>query len=67
MIHDRQSFGWQALIGWGLLFALALGLRVYGLRYGLPHVYNPDEVAISGVAAGSTVALVDVEKEGQKK
>ena len=25
---------------------LALGLRVVGLQYGLPAVYNPDEVAI---------------------
>src|SRR6266536_2104458 len=30
----------------GLVFAVALALRVYGLRYGLPAVYNPDEVAI---------------------
>jgi HlyD family secretion protein len=28
---------------------------------------NPDEVAISGIPAGSTVALVDVEKRGAKK
>lgn len=28
---------------------------------------NPDEVAISGIPAGGSVALVDVEKEGQKK
>ncbi len=28
---------------------------------------NPDEVAVSGVRAGSTVALVDVSKEDQKK
>jgi hypothetical protein len=28
---------------------------------------NPDEVAISGIAAGSTVALVDVERKDQKK
>jgi hypothetical protein len=27
---------------------------------------NPDEVAISGVSAGSTVALVDVDKEQKK-
>ena len=25
---------------------VALALRLYGLRYGLPAVYNPDEVAI---------------------
>jgi Dolichyl-phosphate-mannose-protein mannosyltransferase len=33
---------------WGLFAALvvALGLRLLGLRYGLPYVYNPDEVAI---------------------
>jgi multidrug efflux pump subunit AcrA (membrane-fusion protein) len=28
---------------------------------------NPDEVAISGISAGSTVALVDIEKQGPKK
>ena len=28
---------------------------------------NPDEVAISGIAAGSTIALVDVERKDQKK
>lgn len=28
---------------------------------------NPDEVAISGIPAGSTVALVDVEKQGARK
>jgi len=28
---------------------------------------NPDEVAISGIPEGSTVALVDPEKEGPKK
>src|SRR5918996_6300701 len=28
------------------LAALALALRLYGIRYGLPSVYNPDEVAI---------------------
>jgi HlyD family secretion protein len=28
---------------------------------------NPDEIAIKGVPAGSTIALVDAEKEGQKK
>jgi len=29
-----------------VIVAVALGLRVVGLRYGLPAVYNPDEVAI---------------------
>src|SRR5215207_3217650 len=33
-------------LGLWLIFAVALGLRLYGLRYGLPAVYNPDEVAI---------------------
>jgi hypothetical protein len=36
----------QARVVWLLLFVLALAIRVYGLRYGLPAVYNPDEVAI---------------------
>jgi dolichyl-phosphate-mannose-protein mannosyltransferase len=31
---------------WVVVFGLALGLRVFGLRYGLPAVYNPDELAI---------------------
>jgi hypothetical protein len=29
-----------------VVLAAALGLRLFGLRYGLPYVYNPDEVAI---------------------
>ena len=29
-----------------VISVVALGLRLYGLRYGLPAVYNPDEVAI---------------------
>lgn len=28
------------------VLAVALGLRLIGLRYGLPYVYNPDEVSI---------------------
>src|SRR5437868_13578800 len=36
----------QAGLIWLGVFFVALGLRVYGLRYGLPAVYNPDEVAI---------------------
>jgi HlyD family secretion protein len=28
---------------------------------------NPDEVAVSGIPAGSNIALIDVEKQGQKK
>lgn len=35
-----------SLVGTASLFALALGLRTIGLTYGLPDVYNPDEVAI---------------------
>jgi hypothetical protein len=31
---------------WSVIALVALGLRVIGLRYGLPAVYNPDEVAI---------------------
>lgn len=36
-----RAFPWLFLI-----IAVALGLRLFGLRYGLPAVYNPDEVAI---------------------
>lgn len=36
----------RRLLPWVLLGAIALGLRIYGLRYGLPAIYNPDEVAI---------------------
>src|SRR5450830_1062688 len=53
---DRQGSGGQAgrpLVrrsfsagGWLLIGAVALALRLIGLRYGLPSVYNPDEVAI---------------------
>jgi hypothetical protein len=41
-----QGYGGQARLVWGLVFAVALGVRLIGLRYGLPAVYNPDEVAI---------------------
>jgi hypothetical protein len=39
---------WSGLADPVLIGALALGavLRVWGLGYGLPHVYNPDEVSI---------------------
>ena len=42
-------FPWRAIrVSPRLLavLAVALGLRLFGLRYGLPAVYNPDEVAI---------------------
>src|SRR4051812_37084565 len=32
--------------GWLAILAAAAALRLFGLRYGLPAVYNPDEVAI---------------------
>ena len=35
-----------ALVALGFIAVAALGLRVLGLQYGLPAVYNPDEVAI---------------------
>ncbi|MDQ3349615.1 MAG: hypothetical protein M3545_16830, partial [Acidobacteriota bacterium] len=35
-----------ALIAVCFIAAAALALRVVGLQYGLPAVYNPDEVAI---------------------
>ena len=34
------------VVFWILIGAIGLALRLYGLRYGLPAVYNPDEVAI---------------------
>src|SRR5829696_5298777 len=37
---------WARVAPWLFIGSLALGLRLYGLRYGLPAVYNPDEVAI---------------------
>lgn len=37
---------WARALPWVFIAALALGLRLYGLRFGLPAVYNPDEVAI---------------------
>ena len=40
--NGRNGF----VAGLALAFAGALALRLYGLRYGLPAVYNPDEVAI---------------------
>ncbi|MDI6892275.1 MAG: glycosyltransferase family 39 protein [Actinomycetota bacterium] len=31
-----------------VILAIALGVRVYGIRFGLPHIYHPDEAAIVG-------------------
>ncbi len=44
-----RSRTWLALTA---LCALAFGLRVVGLQYGLPAVYNPDEVSIMARALG---------------
>jgi 4-amino-4-deoxy-L-arabinose transferase-like glycosyltransferase len=41
-----QRFGWQ---GWAIL-ALALGLRLWGLDFGLPNLSRPDEQNISSLA-----------------
>lgn len=41
---QRRSVSFR--VGLWLIFAVALALRLIGLRYGLPAVYNPDEVAI---------------------
>ncbi|HEX9369316.1 MAG TPA: hypothetical protein VF921_21975 [Vicinamibacterales bacterium] len=43
-LRDDGNKGFVACLC--LVFVLALGLRVFGLRYGLPAIYNPDEVAI---------------------
>jgi uncharacterized membrane protein len=37
---------WRSAVGIGLICVLGLVLRLIGLQYGLPAVYNPDEVAI---------------------
>ena len=42
----RGRRGYTRTIPWLVVGFAALGLRLYGLRYGLPAVYNPDEVAI---------------------
>jgi len=41
-----QHSGSRWWILWGPVAAVALLIRIVGLRYGLPAVYNPDEVAI---------------------
>jgi hypothetical protein len=40
----RQSIRWKYALG--AVCALAVGLRVFGLGYGLPGIYNPDETPI---------------------
>lgn len=47
---DRRTA--RLAIGLAVVTALALALRLSGLRYGLPAVYNPDEVAIMARALG---------------
>ena len=43
---ERDGSVWVRVV-WGSVIALAaLVLRLLGLRYGLPAIYNPDEVAI---------------------
>ena len=44
------------------VLTVALALRLIGLRYGLPAVYNPDEVAIMSRAAvcGSSSACLKI-------
>ncbi len=44
MLPVRRRPLWPALLL--VICVVALGLRLVGLRYGLPAVYNPDEVAI---------------------
>src|SRR5215217_455197 len=41
-----MKWGWRAAAPLGCICALGLTLRLIGLQYGLPAVYNPDEVAI---------------------
>src|SRR5919202_716248 len=42
--QKRRSVFFCVYLWW--IIVVALALRLYGLRYGLPAVYNPDEVAI---------------------
>lgn len=51
MPTDRHTRGVIA-IGLGAILAVGLGLRLVGIAYGLPAVYNPDEVAILNRALG---------------
>src|SRR6476646_3558806 len=44
MLPVRRRPLWPPLLL--VICVVALGLRLVGLRYGLPAVYNPDEVAI---------------------
>ncbi len=46
--------GWGRMVLWGIL-AVAAALRFWGIRYGLPYVYYPDEAEIinRAVAMGS--------------
>src|SRR6476661_11225476 len=46
--HGREANAsvFVRILPWLSILALAVALRVFGLRYGLPAVYNPDEVAI---------------------
>ena len=41
--------GWRGEAGWlaaaALITAVALGLRLWGIRHGLPYIYNVDENA----------------------
>jgi hypothetical protein len=44
---STRNWGRWALIG---LIALGLGLRVWGISFGLPYLYHPDEPVGAGVA-----------------
>ena len=46
MTRARDGFGARAAWPLAIILAVGLALRLLGLRYGLPYVYNPDEVAI---------------------
>ena len=48
---DRQIVNASGLILTGIVL-LALALRLIGIRFGLPAVYNPDEIAIMARALG---------------
>src|SRR4051812_32549761 len=43
--HDTRARAWPWWAAVAALTALALGLRLWGLRHGLPYAYNADENA----------------------
>ena len=57
MPHSGNENGWRvALIA---ILVIGSALRLVGLAYGLPAVYNPDEIAIMNRALGLSQNRLD--------